>query len=128
MAGRHYFIEVNPRVQVEHTVTEEVTGIDIVQSQIRLAAGAKLEDLGVYTCRRGNSLAPWGAGVSAPTAEPDSICAMRSVLPLAGLVQDKIKTSGYAMQCRVTTEVSLDFPIIVIGLDVCHQVRRDHDL
>lgn len=46
VAGRHYFIEVNPRVQVEHTVTEEVTGIDIVQSQIRLAAGAKLEDLG----------------------------------------------------------------------------------
>jgi len=32
--GRHYFIEVNPRIQVEHTVTEEVTGIDIVQSQI----------------------------------------------------------------------------------------------
>lgn len=42
---------------------------------------------------------------------------MRSVLPLAGLVQDKIKTSGYAMQCRVTTEVSLDFPMIVMGLN-----------
>ncbi|WP_411837149.1 pyruvate carboxylase [Paracoccus sp. ME4] len=37
-----YFIEVNPRVQVEHTVTEEVTGIDIVQSQIRIAEGEKL--------------------------------------------------------------------------------------
>jgi hypothetical protein len=37
--GKYYFIEVNPRVQVEHTVTEEVTGIDIVQSQIRIAAG-----------------------------------------------------------------------------------------
>ena len=34
-----YFIEVNPRVQVEHTVTEEVTGIDIVQAQIRIAEG-----------------------------------------------------------------------------------------
>ncbi|TFJ84262.1 hypothetical protein NSK_004253 [Nannochloropsis salina CCMP1776] len=64
--GRHFFIEVNPRVQVEHTVTEEVTGIDVVQSQIRLAAGASLEEL--------------------------------------GLVQEKIKTYGYAMQCRVTTE------------------------
>ena len=37
-----YFIEVNPRVQVEHTVTEEVTGIDIVQSQIQIAEGATL--------------------------------------------------------------------------------------
>ena len=34
--GQHYFIEVNPRIQVEHTVTEMVTGIDIVQSQIFL--------------------------------------------------------------------------------------------
>ena len=40
--GKFYFIEVNPRVQVEHTVTEEVTGIDIVQSQIQIAEGATL--------------------------------------------------------------------------------------
>ncbi|MFB2595228.1 pyruvate carboxylase [Paracoccus sp. p4-l81] len=39
-----YFIEVNPRVQVEHTVTEEVTGIDIVQSQIRIAESATLAE------------------------------------------------------------------------------------
>ncbi|MES2843872.1 MAG: pyruvate carboxylase [Pseudomonadota bacterium] len=39
-----YFIEVNPRVQVEHTVTEEVTGIDIVQSQIRIAEGKTLAE------------------------------------------------------------------------------------
>jgi pyruvate carboxylase len=45
--GRHYFIEVNPRIQVEHTVTEEVTGVDLVQSQIRIAGGASLEDLGL---------------------------------------------------------------------------------
>ncbi|MBI1897654.1 MAG: pyruvate carboxylase [Acidobacteria bacterium] len=40
--GRWYFIEVNPRVQVEHTVTEMVTGIDIVQSQIQIAMGREL--------------------------------------------------------------------------------------
>jgi pyruvate carboxylase len=43
-AGRWYFIEVNPRIQVEHTVTEMVTGIDLVQAQIRIAQGCKLHD------------------------------------------------------------------------------------
>ena len=45
--GRHYFIEVNCRLQVEHTCSEEITGIDIVQSQIKIAEGAKLSDLGL---------------------------------------------------------------------------------
>ncbi|MDY3126539.1 MAG: pyruvate carboxylase [Corynebacterium sp.] len=45
--GNHVFIEMNPRVQVEHTVTEEVTGVDIVKSQMLIAAGASLEDLGL---------------------------------------------------------------------------------
>jgi pyruvate carboxylase len=40
--GRYYFIEVNPRIQVEHTVTEEVTGIDIVKAQIRISQGARI--------------------------------------------------------------------------------------
>ena len=45
--GKHYFMEVNPRVQVEHTVTEEITGIDVVQSTMKLAAGMSLEELGL---------------------------------------------------------------------------------
>jgi pyruvate carboxylase len=45
--NRHYFIEINPRIQVEHTITEEITGIDIVAAQIQIAAGASLEQLGL---------------------------------------------------------------------------------
>ncbi len=68
-AEEFFFIEVNPRIQVEHTVTEEVTGIDIVCSQIRVAQGY-----------------PLGS-------------------PEVGLAsQDDIRTSGFALQCRVTTE------------------------
>ena len=64
-----YFIEVNPRIQVEHTVTEEVTGIDIVKSQILVAQGTPLAD------------------------------------PEIGLPsQDAVKVTGFAVQCRVTTE------------------------
>ncbi|GAA1750039.1 pyruvate carboxylase [Aeromicrobium alkaliterrae] len=64
--GRYVFIEMNPRIQVEHTVTEEVTGIDLVQAQLRIAAGETLADL--------------------------------------GLTQDGITVTGFALQCRITTE------------------------
>jgi pyruvate carboxylase len=67
--NQFYFIEVNPRIQVEHTVTEEVTGVDIVKSQILVAQGSPLSD------------------------------------PEIGLPsQADIKTNGFAIQCRVTTE------------------------
>lgn len=64
--NRHYFIEINPRIQVEHTITEEITGVDLVAAQIQIAAGATLAQL--------------------------------------GLLQDKITTKGFAIQCRITTE------------------------
>ncbi|MGW5854207.1 MULTISPECIES: pyruvate carboxylase [Micrococcus] len=46
-AGQHVFIEMNPRIQVEHTVTEEVTDVDLVAAQLRIAGGATLPELGI---------------------------------------------------------------------------------
>lgn len=64
-----YFIEVNPRIQVEHTVTEMVTGIDLIKTQIFVAGGYKLSDkqIKIYD-------------------------------------QDSLRTYGFALQCRLTTE------------------------
>lgn len=46
-SGDYVFIEMNPRIQVEHTVTEEITDVDLVSSQLRIASGETLEDLGL---------------------------------------------------------------------------------
>ncbi len=46
-AGEHVFIEMNPRIQVEHTVTEEITDIDLVQAQMRIASGETLAEMGL---------------------------------------------------------------------------------
>lgn len=64
-----YFIEVNPRIQVEHTITEEITGIDLVRSQIVIAAGHELSHAQIF---------------------------IKS--------QEDIRCSGWAIQCRITTE------------------------
>ncbi|HLS66985.1 MAG TPA: pyruvate carboxylase, partial [Pseudogracilibacillus sp.] len=68
-----YFIEVNPRIQVEHTITEMITGVDIVQSQIKIAEGRNMYDPSVGIPKQGD-----------------------------------IRTNGYAIQSRVTTEDPLN--------------------
>lgn len=72
--GEFYFIEVNPRIQVEHTVTEAVTGVDLIKAQIRVSEGWRI----------GDAAHPWSAGG----------------LP----AQDDVRLHGHALQCRVTTE------------------------
>jgi len=78
--GRCYFIEVNPRIQVEHTVTEMITGVDIVKAQIRITEGGHI---GVLE----------GPGLDETGPHPTGVP-----------VQDDIPLNGHALQCRVTTE------------------------
>jgi acetyl-CoA carboxylase biotin carboxylase subunit len=54
--GSIYFIEMNARIQVEHPVTEMVTGVDLIKSQIRLAAGEKLEEVVGHPVSRGHAI------------------------------------------------------------------------
>ncbi|MBT5152558.1 MAG: ATP-grasp domain-containing protein [Gammaproteobacteria bacterium] len=49
--SEYYFIECNPRIQVEHTVTEEVLGIDLIEAQIEIANGRSLKELGLLECK-----------------------------------------------------------------------------
>lgn len=79
-SGRYAFLEVNPRLQVEHTVTEEVLGLDLVQAQIRLAGGESLADLGL---EQSSVPAPRGVAVQCRVAM-ESMQADGSVRPSGG--------------------------------------------
>ncbi len=67
-----YFIEVNPRIQVEHTVTEEVTGIDIVQAQIRIAEGAPLAEATGIASQQGVELSGHALQCRITTEDPQN--------------------------------------------------------
>jgi pyruvate carboxylase len=77
--GRYVFIEMNPRIQVEHTVTEEVTDVDLVVSQLRIASGETLEDLGL----RQNEMRTNGAALQCRITTEDPANGFR---PDAGVI------------------------------------------
>ncbi|MBO0865603.1 MAG: pyruvate carboxylase, partial [Mycobacterium sp.] len=80
--GEHVFIEMNPRIQVEHTVTEEITDVDLVSSQLRIAAGETLDDLGL----RQEAIAPHGAALQ---------CRITTEDPANGFRPDTGRVSAY---------------------------------
>ncbi|EHB46390.1 pyruvate carboxylase [Mycolicibacterium vinylchloridicum] len=80
--GQHVFIEMNPRIQVEHTVTEEITDVDLVSAQLRIAAGETLADLGLAQ----NTLQMRGAAIQ---------CRITTEDPANGFRPDTGRITGY---------------------------------
>jgi pyruvate carboxylase len=80
--GDYVFIEMNPRIQVEHTVTEEITDVDLVASQLRIADGESLEDLGLSQ----ESLQVHGAALQ---------CRITTEDPANGFRPDTGRITGY---------------------------------
>jgi acetyl/propionyl-CoA carboxylase alpha subunit len=89
-AARYAFIEANPRLQVEHTVTEQVTGIDLVQAQLQIAGGATLADLGL---QQQDIPPPRGFAVEC-RVNLETMAADGSLMPSAGIVSAYEPPSG----------------------------------
>lgn len=71
--GNHVFIEMNPRIQVEHTVTEEITDVDLVSAQLRIASGQTLEEIGLSQ----DSVIPRGAAMQCRITTEDPVNGFR---------------------------------------------------
>jgi len=80
--GQYVFIEMNPRIQVEHTVTEEITDVDLVSSQLRIASGETLDHLGL----RQENVLPHGAALQ---------CRITTEDPANGFRPDTGRISAY---------------------------------
>jgi acetyl/propionyl-CoA carboxylase alpha subunit/acetyl-CoA carboxylase carboxyltransferase component len=119
------FIEVNPRLQVEHTVTEQVTGLDLVELALRVASGQKLDSLGLRVAATGVAVQ---ARVNTETMQPDG-----TLLPGGGVLARfqppagrdvRVDTHGYAGY-RVSPHYdSLLAKVITTGASLTEAARR----
>ncbi|MDT4797802.1 Acetyl-coenzyme A carboxylase carboxyl transferase subunit alpha [compost metagenome] len=125
--GDFVFMEANPRIQVEHCITEAVTGIDLVQAQLRLAGGASLADLGLL-----EPVAPRGFAVqlriNLESMQPDG-----SARPAGGVISAyeppsgagiRVDGYGYAGYQTSPSYDSLLAKLIVQGEDFATALRR----
>ena len=112
--GTHVFIEMNPRIQVEHTVTEEITDVDLVQSQLRIAQGETLTELGL----KQEELAPHGFAIQCRITTEDPASGFR---PDTGMITTYRSPGGAGIRLdggTVTTgaEVSPHFDSMLVKL------------
>lgn len=92
--GNHYFIEMNPRIQVEHTVTEMVTGVDIVQSQILIAEGYKLDSYQI-NIKGQEDIQPRGYAIQCRLTTEDPI---NGFAPDTGVITKYTSAGGYGIR------------------------------
>lgn len=93
-SGKHYFIEVNPRIQVEHTITEMVTGIDIVQLQILVAQGYALDskEIGINSQ---DDIVPRGYAIQCRVTTEDPL---NNFAPDTGIIDTYRTGSGFGIR------------------------------
>ncbi|AQP45281.1 pyruvate carboxylase [Tessaracoccus flavus] len=113
-AGQHVFIEMNPRIQVEHTVTEEITDVDLVQAQMRIANGETLEEIGI----RQDELEIRGAALQCRITTEDPTNSFR---PDTGLITAYRSASGAGIRLDGGTtgtgvEISPHFDSLLVKL------------
>ena len=113
-AGSHVFIEMNPRIQVEHTVTEEITDVDLVQAQLRIASGETLDEIGI----RQDELCIRGAALQCRITTEDPANSFR---PDTGVIQAYRSASGAGIRLDGGTtgtgvEVSPHFDSLLVKL------------
>ncbi|MDC1054745.1 pyruvate carboxylase, partial [Alphaproteobacteria bacterium] len=99
--NQYYFIEVNPRIQVEHTVTEEVTGIDIVKAQIRIAEGAKIGEDPALPNQENIKLDGYAIQCRVTTEDP-----LNNFMPDYGKIMTYRSASGFGVRLDGATAAS----------------------
>lgn len=92
--GNHYFIEMNPRIQVEHTVTEMTTGVDIVQSQILIAEGYSLDSYKI-NIKSQDDIQPRGYAIQCRLTTEDPI---NGFAPDTGTITKYTSAGGYGIR------------------------------
>ena len=127
--GKHYFMEVNARLQVEHTVTEEVTGVDLVQTQIKVCEGHLLPDMGLNQ----ENIETHGAAIQCRVTTEDPA---KSFQPDTGRIE--VYRSGQGMGIRLDgiaftgAEITPDYDSLLVKIigkasnfeDACSKLRR----